>query len=119
MSAITSATYTINYKRRLGDSKVINNVSIVFGNGTLTYATGGFALSGGSMGCPNNIESVIVLSNTNSGYVPRWDQATGNMLVFEVAAIATGTGGAVAAPLVEANTAALAAQTVVCDVIGW
>lgn len=123
MSAIVSATYTINYKRRLGDSKVANNVSVAFGNGTLTYSAGGFALAGGSMGCPNNIESVIITSvdagTAGSGYVARWNQSTGNLQLFETAAIATGTAGATAAPLVEPTSVALAALTVVCDVIGW
>jgi len=112
---ITSATYTINYKRRLGDSKVLNNVTIAFGNATLTYTTGGVALSGGSMGCPNNVESVTVLSvdagTAASGYTARWNQATNSMVLLRT--------GATATVAVEANGDTPAAQTIVCDVTGW
>jgi hypothetical protein len=115
MAAITSATYTINYKRRLGDSKVMNNVTLVFGNGSATYATGGFALAGGSMGCPNNIESItfesVISGATASGYIASWNKSSGSIIMLRT--------GATAGVLVEANGDAMAAQTVVCDVIGW
>lgn len=168
MATISSAnvTVTINYKRRDGNSKVHNNVTLAFGNGTLQYPTGGFALPGGNIGCPNNIESVDVVDVTSgSGYIFYYNLTTSKLQIYtsgshnhtlfigsssgtagttavnattaaglfesggtqSVAGIAaaSGTIGGIvtaqpAASLTEvANNTAIAACTVVCEVIGW
>jgi hypothetical protein len=52
-----AATYTILYQDRSGRNKNVQTVSIAYD--TQAYSSG-LAVDGASLGCPNNIDSLIV-----------------------------------------------------------
>ena len=84
MASFSSAnvTYTINKMARNGDSKVLNNITLTFGNGTLTYATGGVPISIGNCGCPNYIYSMDIADVGTSGYAFNFNTATQKLQVY-------------------------------------
>lgn len=79
-------TYTLKNQRRMGNSKVQNRVSIAFGDGAKTYATGGVPFSTGACGCPNTIESLIVADAGTSGYQFNYISSTNKLQIFVAAA---------------------------------
>jgi hypothetical protein len=89
MSALVagSVTYTLQnnaVKDESGRRKQL--VKIAFGDGALTYPTGGVPLSNlANQGWPNLIESLVISDAGSSGYVPRYD-ATNNKLMLFVSA---------------------------------
>lgn len=70
MTAIAASdlVYTVKNLRRLGNSKVQNRVQIAFGDGALTYSAGGVPLTKAKLGCPNVVESLVVVEQGTSGY---------------------------------------------------
>jgi hypothetical protein len=84
MASFSSAnvTYTINKATRLGDSKVYNNITLTFGNGTLTYATGGIPISLGNCGCPNYIWSMDIADAGTSGYAFNFNTLTQKLQIY-------------------------------------
>lgn len=80
--AVGDVTYTMLNKRRLGDSRNMNRVRLVFGASTETYETNGIPLSKGKMGCPNIIESLVVVDKGASGYSFMYDQSAEKLIVF-------------------------------------
>lgn len=162
--AASDVTYTVKNLRKKGDSRNHNRFQITFGDGVLTYATGGVPLTKGKLGCPNVIESMAVVAQASSGYQFSYIDSSGNLLVMQApaqthshtltlknAAVSDGattrvnagsnllganTGGDLtiagnganggianatlaAASLTEPNGVALAAQTLIVEVIGW
>jgi len=61
----------------------MNQIKIVFGGSTETYATGGIPLTIGKMGCPVVIESLVVVDNGGSAYVWSYDKANKKLKAFE------------------------------------
>ena len=111
----TAVSYSIKNLRRGGNSKVHNLVALTFGNTSATYSTGGIALSGASMGCPNTIESLIVASqySSASGYFMLFDPNTSKLKLFRNGSSPN------AAAFVEATGDAPAPETVDVEVTGW
>lgn len=112
--ATGDVTYTVLKQRRLGDSRVNNLVRIAFGNASLTVPANGIPLNKGKMGCPTNIESLVVVDQGLSGYVFQYDQSAEKLVVLH-ADYDAGADGA----LIEASTVAIAAQTIEVEVYGW
>lgn len=112
--AAADVTYTMLTQRKLGDSRNLNRVKIEFGNASLTVPAGGIPLTIGKLGCPTNVESLIVVDQGVSGYKYQYDQSAKKLVVmhgdYDPAAVG---------PLVEASTVAIAAQTLEAEVIGW
>ena len=106
-------TYTIKNLRRLANSRVHNRVELAFGDGALTVGSGGVPLLKGKLGCPNAIESLTVVAQGTSGYVFSWNPATDKLTVRFADYDATADGALIA------TTAAIAAQTIQVEVIGW
>lgn len=108
-----SITYTVNQKARLGNSKVLNVVTLALGNGALTYPTGGIPIVGGNLGCPNTIYRLDVQDGGTSGYVFNYNITTGKLQMYTV-------GGAAGSLEAEVGAAvAPAALTVVMEAYGW
>lgn len=162
--AASDVTYTVKNLRRLGNSKVHNRVQLAFGDGALTYAAGGIPITKGKLGCPNVVESAVVVEQGTSGYQFQYDTTNNKLIVIQGGshthdiflrdnivgadtattkvgaaanklgantganltitgiAAASGNGGIVAAVAGaggEATSVAIAAQTVILEVIGW
>jgi hypothetical protein len=159
--AATDITYTVKNLRTLGNSKKHNRIQLAFGDGALTYPTGGIPVTASSLGCPNAIESLVIVEQGTSGYKFQFDTTntklimtyTGahvhNLLIKNnVVADAAGTRVNIAANVFGANSAggdvtvaggganggvvsttigagseasavAIAAQTIIVEVIGW
>lgn len=75
-------TYLMLNNRTLADSRKMNRVRMTFGAGSETYATGGIPVSKGKLGCPVNIESMIVVDKGNSGYSFMYDQSAEKLIMF-------------------------------------
>lgn len=80
--ASTDVTYTVKNLRRLGNSKVHNRVQIAFGDSALTYAAGGVPLLKGKLGCPNTIESLIVVEQSTNGYQYQYVGSTEKLVII-------------------------------------
>lgn len=87
MSALVagSVTYTVNNKRRGGNSKVMNRVTLAFGDGALTYPTGGVPITIGNLGCPNAVESMVIADAGTSGYTFNYNSTTQKLQLYQLA----------------------------------
>ena len=75
--ASTDVTYTQVGKARKEESghKVIN-LTIAFGNASLTYPSGGIPLTSAKLGCPNNIVDLVIDGpSSGDGLVYKYDKA--------------------------------------------
>jgi len=158
--AASDVTYTVKNLRRMGNSRVQNRIQLAFGDGALTYPAGGIPLTKGKLGCPNTIESLVVVDQGTSGYKFMFDSVNVKLVVLQSgahthnillknAAVAdsagarvnaganllgantggdlTITGGGANGGVVsttigaasEASAVAIAAQTIIVEVIGW
>lgn len=88
MAAFVAAdiAYTMITQRTLSDSRKMNQIKLVFGAGSETYATGGIPLTIGKMGCPVVVESLVVVDNGGSAYVWSYDKANKKLKAFEAPA---------------------------------
>jgi len=88
MAAFVAAdvAYTMITQRTLSDSRKFNQVKLVFGAGSETYATGGIPLTIGKMGCPVVVESLTVVDNGGSAYVWSYDKANKKLKAFQAPA---------------------------------
>lgn len=115
--AASDVTYVL-VSQEIGESGYKKKVmTVAFGDGVLTYPAGGVPLVGAQLGCPNQIRSLSLFSPASAnGFVYKYDQANNKIRIYQ------GDNDAVAdGPLVElvAATAAPAAATLYCEVVGW
>ena len=113
--AATDVTYTIVNQARMGSAGYRTVVTIAFGDGALTYPTGGVPLTKGKMGAPNYIDTVQLLEGSYSAtaYQPFWDKANNKLKLM-------GTGAAQYAVQNEVQAVtAPAALSFTAEVIGW
>lgn len=94
--------------------------SIAFGNATLTYPSGGIPLTKGKMGCPTQIDDLIIEdASAADGVVYKWDRTNNKIRAYRIGAL---DGNAAAAQnLTEfvAATTAPAATTLKARVVGY
>lgn len=118
MAAIASAnvTYSLVKQRKEDSSNKIINLTIAFGDGALTYPSGGVPLLAASMGCPNVIRSVVLSDPASAnGYVYKYDQANNKLRIYQGDNDQAGDTA-----LIELLTSiAPAAATLQVEVIGW
>ena len=117
--AAADLTYTKQEGRDelTGSSKYRAVYSIAFGDGTDTYPSGGIPLTKGKLGMPNAIESLTLVEDAaGDGYIYKYDDSAETIRIYEA-----DFSGTAAAPLTEltAATDAVAAATLIVDVIGW
>lgn len=83
--ASTDITVTIlnNRKDESGRKKV--NVKLEFGDGALTYPSGGIPIDKAKFGCPNVIESLVIYDKGTSGYGFSYDAANEKLVLMQSA----------------------------------
>ena len=115
--ASSNVTYTLVKQRKEDSSNKVINLTAAFGNGALTYPSGGVPLLAASMGCPNQIISVSLNSPaSNNGFMYKYDLANNKIRIYQ------GDNDNVAdAALIElvGGSAAPAAATLALEVVGW
>lgn len=77
-------TYTL-VKKLIGESGMRTNVmTVAFGDGALTYPSGGIPLTAGKLGCPNQILSLMIYSPASSnGYSYKYDAANNKIRIYQ------------------------------------
>lgn len=73
--ASTSITYSINQRRKI-EGRNLYNCTLAFGNGVLLYPSGGVPIAKENLGCPNQIESLVIYDAGGTSY--RWTYDTTN-----------------------------------------
>lgn len=121
MAAIAASNVTFTPSGRSNAASIEDNsgrykvFTVTFGNGTLTYPSGGVPLSGLSkVGFPNTVGSVILEdSGSADGFLYKWSKANNTVRIYQSPALA-GLAG-----LTEFTTSATpAATTLVIRVYG-
>jgi hypothetical protein len=110
--AASNVTYTMLKQRRI-DGLNHNLVRLAFGDGALTYAAAGIPLTKGHLGCPNDVQSLVVVDQGVSGYVFQYDQSAEKLVALY------GNYDAADGVLIEPTAVAIAAQTIEVEVVGW
>ena len=81
--AAGDVTYTIEHQDRIPGVGTVSHVKIAFGDGALTYDTGGVPLTIGKMGCPNLLKSFnLTESAVTSGYLWDYDKSAAKLKGF-------------------------------------
>jgi len=163
--AAGDVTYTIGKQSLLEDGRRMNKVTLAFGDGALTYPSGGIPITIGKLGCPTVVDGFKIMDKGTSGYSFSYDFANSKLLMFQAPAqthahdflvkggtAAAGTdalniksviigkeaatdatslaadtatkGGVLsatlaAAAMAQASAVAVAAQSIIVEVIGW
>lgn len=83
MPAIVAAnvTYTIDKREKLVRSKQ-NQVQIVFGDGALTYPSGGIPLTVNGLGLSKAVDSLKILEGNANGYRYEWDKSANTIRIM-------------------------------------
>lgn len=82
-------TYTPLDSRATENGRRSNRVRLAFGDGVDTVPAGGIPLTKGKMGCPNIIESLVVVDQGTSGYKFQYDQSAEKLVVMQTATATT------------------------------
>lgn len=115
--AAADVVYTISSTKKSETGEKSNLVSVAFGNGVLTYPSGGIPLTKASLGCPNNIRLAnLINADSSNGFVYKYDLANNKVRIYQ-----GDNDNAADAALIElvATTATPAAATLVIEAIGW
>lgn len=80
--AASDITVTILNQRRHNGRTYIN-VSLAFGDGSLTYPAGGVPIAKGGLACPNVIESLNVYDKGTSGYEWSYDRTNEKLVAIQ------------------------------------
>ena len=86
MAAITSSDVTISVEdRRIVGKQKRNRVKITFGNGTLTYSSGGVPMpSNLSFGLGRNLDYLILFEDDSSqGTIYKYDKTNSKIRIYE------------------------------------
>lgn len=84
--AAANVAYTMVKQSTLADSRKMNVVKLVFGDGSLTYPSGGIPLTKGKMGCPVTIDSLVVFDQGTSGYKYQFDKTNMKLIIMQAPA---------------------------------
>lgn len=120
--AAGNVTYTLVRKYIREDSMRGYLWTVAFGNGSLTYPSGGIPLTKASMGCPNSITNAQIYSPASAdGLLYKYDQANNKIRIYRSGGFTP--AGTVAAPTVSSDSAgtpagSVAAPTVSSDSAG-
>ena len=109
--AAGDVTYTVINQRIGMGSRKMNTIRLAFGDGALTYPAAGIPLSKGKMGCPVNIESMVVVDKGTSGYSFMYDQSAEKLVMFQEAARTHTHDVKIIAGQAAASTDAISAKT--------
>jgi hypothetical protein len=77
-------TYTIVKSRKEESGHKVLNLTVAFGDGALTYPSGGIPLTAAKMGCPNQILSVVIDGPASGdGIVYKYDKANNKIRMYK------------------------------------
>lgn len=104
-----SYTYVEGTAKADPGSPTTQRVMVVqFGDGSLTYTNGGIPLDKGKLGCPTNLQSLIMLDSGSSvGYVPKWNMTANTVRLYNDANVTA----AAASAMLEVLTSAVVTST--------
>lgn len=119
MIAAGNVTYTSNKSRILGRHRM-NSVKIVFGDGSLTYSTGGIPLTLAGLGMVRDIDHVIIMESNGDGLLYEWDKSANKIRILYPTQV-LGTSGTSNAGLEFTANSTVVATTTTLEVtaIGW
>ena len=118
--AASDLTYTLvaGTDQTVGDSRYSAQFTVAFGNGSLTYLTGGIPLTKAKLGCPNSLEEVVIVEDAaGDGFLYKYDKSAETIRMYQVPALDGNAAGVQA--LDELSTDAIAATTLIIKVVGW
>lgn len=112
-------TYTLQAGTAVteGDGRYGATFKVQFGNGSLTYPTGGIPLTKAKLGCPVSLEEVHLMDASDAdGLVYKLDYENAKIRIYTTNLDTTTDG-----PLVElaGGSAAVAATVLYAKVVGW
>lgn len=84
--AATDVSYSITKIKKLSDGRKIVQATLTFGDGALTYPTGGVPLTKGKLGLPTSVDSFVVEDRGTSGYAFSYDKTNEKLRAFQGAA---------------------------------
>lgn len=118
MAAISSSdvSYSVNLAQGvISDKDKRYDVNISFGDGALTYPSGGIPLDKGKMGLPNDVQDLLMSdAMASDGYVYKFDKSNLKIRIYQ-----GDHNNASDSPLIELLTSDAPAATVLkCVVIG-
>ena len=123
MSAITSADVTYAQVPRSAHSSPSDPrheamYTVEFGGGSAEYPNGGIPLLKAKLGCPTQIDSLLIEDmDSDEGYLIKYDKSAQTLRLYQTAAVSDTDP---AAPLVElADEAAVGAASLTIKVKGW
>ena len=79
--AVTDITATKVGKTEIGKTVKSHVMDLAFGNGTLTYPTGGIPLSVSKLGLAREVHSVQI-AGAPDGFVYKWDHVNNKILIL-------------------------------------
>lgn len=81
--ALSASSFSIVGKQQKNEnSRRDNVVSIVMGDAAGTYPSGGISVLGKYLGCPANIDSLLVIDNGAAGISYTWDATNKKLRAF-------------------------------------
>lgn len=82
--AASDVTHTVVSRARTASQGINNEVTIAFGNGVLTYPSGGVPLTGALMGCPNVVSDFDIVDAGNAnGFLYKWDKTNNKIRIYQ------------------------------------
>jgi len=79
--ASTDVTYTINQRVRIGKRYFVE-ATLVYGDGSLTYATGGVTLLPAQLGFRRGIETFVVIESDGNALLYEFDISAVKLRIF-------------------------------------
>lgn len=94
--AVTDVVATKIGKSEIGHVSKSHVMDLVFGDGSLTYPTGGVPLSVSLLGMKRNVDAVMICDASHGdGFVYKWDKTNNKILIY-TQGVLVGAAGAVA-----------------------
>ena len=83
--AASDVTYAVvnQHQQKAVEGRREGKFSLVFGDGALTYPTGGVPVTKAKLGCPNIIESFIMEGTGANGFIYKYDQANEKIRIYQ------------------------------------
>lgn len=120
MTALATSDVTVTIEdRQIQGKQRLNRLKLVFGDGALTYPSGGVPVPAyGTLGMKARLDYLNVTDPDDAtGYVWKYDQANNKLRAYQSPSLATGSVGALSEL---ATSAALAtSQTLFAEARGW
>lgn len=117
--AASDVTVTVSVRDRLPFNKKRRvQLSVAFGNGALTYPTGGVPMPAfGIFGMKRNLDYINIIDATGSGFEYRYDKTNNKIKMYNENENATYLQRQQLSEI--QSTVAPAAVTLQCEAVGW